>query len=297
MARYLNCRIEQKDSGKSVAQIARQKCGISSSLLKRLKYPGGILRNGKNCRTIDTVNVGDLLRFCLSDGMVSNIHPEYIPLKILYEDEDVLLIDKIRGMSMHPSITEQSGTVANAVQYHFNQQGQTAVFHAVNRLDKGTSGLCLIAKHQYAHAVLSAQLQTKILHRRYYAIAHGVVTPPENRIEKPIKRAEDSILRRVVSLDGKPAVTNYITRKRTENYTLLELRLETGRTHQIRVHMSNLGFPLVGDWLYGFGDSEKAIINGQALHSCYLAFAHPVTGRKFTFLSPLPEDMQILLDN
>lgn len=297
MARYLSCRIEQKDSGKSVTQIARQKCGISSSLLKRLKYPGGILCNGKAARTIDTVNAGDLLRFCLSDRRESNIQPEQIPLKILYEDEDILLIDKIRGMSMHPSITEQSGTVANAVQYHFNQQGQTSVFHAVNRLDKDTSGLCLIAKHQYAHAVLSAQIQAQSLHRRYYAIVRGAVMPPENRIEKPIKRAEGSILQRVVSLDGKPAVTNYITRKRTENYTLLELRLETGRTHQIRVHLSNIGYPLVGDWLYGFGDTEKAVINGQALHSCYLAFTHPVTGRKFTFLSPLPEDMQILLDN
>lgn len=295
MSRYLTYCVKPELDGKTVKQAAKQIFGISASLLKSMKRPDGILCNGNHCRTIDYIYTGDVVQFNIEDKGRSTITPVALPLTIVYEDEDVLLLDKCSGMSMHPSITEQEGTLANAVMHHFCTQGKYGVFHAVNRLDKDTSGLCLIAKNGYAHMALSEQIQSHLLRRRYYAIMHGYPEPESGKIIKPIIREEGSILRRTVSLDGKPAITRYRTLCRVNGCSLLEISLETGRTHQIRVHFSDAGHPLVGDWLYGNGDNERDLIFRHALHSCFIIFQHPVSKQFLSFHSPLPQDMRALL--
>lgn len=295
MPRYLTCRIKAELDGKTVQRAAQSIFGISASLLKDMKRPQGILLNGQHCRTIDIIHTGDILKFNISDEKESKIAPNDIPLSVVYEDADILLLDKPSGMSMHPSITEQNGTVANAVIHHFRVQRQSGLFHAVNRLDKDTSGLCLIAKNSYSHAELSKQVQRQILRRRYYAVIHGNIMPLHGKICNPIVREKGSILRRTVSPYGKSAVTNYRTILCTKNYSLMEISLETGRTHQIRVHFSDKGHALVGDWLYGNGDTEKELISRQALHSHFIIFQHPVSKRCLSFHTPLPQDMRNLL--
>lgn len=295
MARYLNYRVKADYDGKAVQKVAYEIFGISAALLKSMKRPNAILLNGMHCRTVDTVHCGDILHFDISDTIESKIEPNDIPLSIIYEDEDLLLLDKPGGRSMHPSITEQEGTIANAVVYHLRSQGNSCLFHAVNRLDKDTSGLCLIAKNRYSHAVLSKQIQSRILRRCYYAVVHGCIAPEQGRICKPIAREKGSILRRTVSPNGKMAITDYCTIYCSKERSLLDISLETGRTHQIRVHLSDAQYPLVGDWLYGNGDEEKNLISRHALHSYFIIFQHPVTGRQMSFFAPLPDDMRALL--
>ncbi len=295
MSRYLSYRVKADYDGKTIQKVAHEIFGISASLLKSMKRPGGILCNGMHCRTVDVIHSGDILQFNISDESESEISPNDIPLSVVYEDEDILLLNKPSGMSMHPSITEQDGTVANAVVHYFRVQEQSCLFHAVNRLDKETSGLCLIAKNRYSHAVLSKQIQNQILCRRYYAVIHGHIMPKQGRICKPILREEGSILRRTVSQNGKTAITDYKTICCSHNCSLLDISLKTGRTHQIRVHFSEAQHPLVGDWLYGNGDKERNLISRHALHSYFIIFRHPVHGQIMSFRTPLPDDMRALL--
>lgn len=295
MSRYLTYHVKSDFDGKTVQHVAHNIFDISASLLKSMKRTDGIRCNGKHCRTVDIIHIGDVLQFAITDTEESDIRPNDIPLAIVYEDDDILILDKQGGISMHPSITEQHGTIANAVIYHFAAQNHPRVFHAVNRLDKETSGLCLIAKNRYSHAILSKQIQNQMLRRRYYAVIHGHIFPEQGKIDKPIQREEGSILRRVVSATGKAAVTNYRTVSKSHNYSLLDIALETGRTHQIRVHLADTQHPLVGDWLYGNGDKEKMLISRQALHSYFIIFQHPIKRHWMSFYAPLPDDMSSLL--
>lgn len=291
MKRILTYKVKTENNGADVSDVLRRELRISGALIKELKkYPDGLLLNGTHARTIDTVHTGDELTVNIYDTDSENIEPYNIPIDVMYEDEDILIINKQPGIPTHPSMGHFTDTIANGVMYHYNENGEHHMFRAVNRLDSGTSGVMCIAKNSYAHARLGEELQTHELRRRYLAIVEGKIEG-EGTIDAPIARAD--FIKRVVAPSGQRAVTHYRAIESIEGYTLVELHLETGRTHQIRVHMSHIGHPLLGDWLYGTEDKE--LFPRQALHSSCLRLLHPVTGKEMKFIPPLAEDMKVFI--
>lgn len=289
--RKLEYIIQDEYSGKRVDEVLRAYWGISGSLIKDLKhYEDGILLNGEHIRTVDTVSEGDKLSVAIYDTASEGIIPQKMELDILYEDEDILIINKPSGLPTHPSRGHFTDTLANGVISHYIENGEEHVFRAVNRLDMDTSGVMCIAKNSYSHARLVEQMKTGELSRKYAAIVEGA--PEGGIIDAPIMR--ESFLKRIVHPDGQRAVTHYRVISRYEGYSLIELSLETGRTHQIRVHMSYIGHPLLGDWLYGTED--HSLFDRQALHSKEIHLRQPVTGEELCFMSKIAPDMQSFLD-
>ncbi len=258
--------------------------GISSGLWKRIKHSGTFAVNGVPAIAARTMlRAGDIVSYELP--IVSSVTPEQLPLSIVYEDNDLLVIDKPAGQLVHPTTKEAHGTVANAVLGLYTARGISLDFHPCHRLDRNTSGLLLIAKRpEVQHQIV----RTHTLERTYLALIEGAITPTSGTIDAPIARALPSIILRHVAPDGKPARTHYETVWTNGEHTLLRLRLETGRTHQIRVHLAHLGYPLLGDDLYG-GNTER--IPRHALHSTQLTLSQPCTHEVLTITAPLPEDM------
>lgn len=272
-----------------------------STYLKELGYPHavlvhlkktteGILLNGKWEYVNTRLSAGDILTIHLIENESSKqIPPIYHPLDIVYEDEDILVINKPANMPIHPSLNHYENTLANAVCYYYESQGIPYTFRCVNRLDKNTSGLTILAKHMLSSAILSKQVAARQIHREYLAIVQGK-TPPNGTINAPIGRKDSSTIERQIDYEnGEHAVTHYTQIETKNGYSLLSLKLETGRTHQIRVHMSGIGYPLIGDFLYNEDSHE---ISRQALHSHKLCFIHPITKETLTFTAPVPTDMK-----
>lgn len=288
--RTLNYTVEEEFDGCRADTTLRQKLCISGSLLKDLKkYEDGILLDGKHIRTIDAVSAGKTLTVNIHDTISENIEAQDIPLDVVYEDEDILIVNKPPHMPVHPSMGHFIGTLANAVMYHYAQNGEQHMFRAVNRLDGDTSGVMCIAKNAYSHALLGETLHTKGFERRYTAIVEGIPAQDKvwHTIDAPIARID--FMKRAVREDGQHAVTHYRVLDTFDKWSLVELRLETGRTHQIRVHISHIGHPLLGDWLYG--TENKELFARHALHSSYLRLIHPVTKTEMEFSAPPAEDM------
>ena len=256
-------------------------CGVSSGLWKRIKHSGTFAVNGIPAIAAHTMlRTSDIVSYELP--IVSSVTPERLPLAIVYEDVDLLIIDKPAGQLVHPTTKEAHGTVANAILGLYEERGIRLDFHPCHRLDRNTTGLLLIAKHPEIQYQIGKQ---NALTREYLALIEGVLTPTEATIDAPIARALPSIILRCVAPDGKPARTHYRTEWTNRRHSLLHLRLETGRTHQIRVHLAHLGHPLLGDDLYG-GSTE--LIPRHALHSAQLTLTHPHTGERLSVTSPLP---------
>jgi len=299
MSSKLKFTVDELNNGKTVERILRSNFDVSSSLMTSLKLNSRLFLNGNNCRTVDCCKCGDVIVADVSENISK---PENIDIwefepEILYEDDFLVAVSKPGGMEVHPCPSNRKTTLANSIMYHWSKTGEYHNYHIVNRLDKDTSGICIIAKNRFAHGVLSKQMKNNDFKRGYSAIVHGFVSPSEGTIELSVKRDSESIIKRVVSKDGKYAKTNYSTQLTTESgLSLLEISLETGRTHQIRVHFSHLGHPLVGDWLYGNGDEERDLIKRHALHAGFVEFFHPCTKIKTTFRTDLPEDMRNLLN-
>lgn len=294
MDRVLEYEIPSEYDGANITTVLKQHFKISTNLIKDLKkYKEGIQVNGEHKRVVDLAAKGDILKITIRDTASENIVPTDIPLDIVYEDEDVLVINKTSNMPTHPSMGNYENSLANGVMYYYKSKGEERVFRAVNRLDKDTSGLMAVAKNSYIHARLGEEIQKKELKRKYMCIVCGDVER-DGTVDAPIRRADGSVINRIVAPDGQRAVTHYRVVKRYGEYTLLEMELETGRTHQIRVHMAYIGHPLVGDWLYGMEDHN--IAKRQMLHSCYLCFTHPITGQIMEFKDEMAEDMRAFIE-
>lgn len=261
--------------------------GLSLTAVRKLKHTeGGILRNGEFVRTIDFISSGDVIKVSLPVA-VSEISPSDIPLDILYEDEDILVINKPSGLAMHPTHNHQGDTLANAVASYFEKKEKQSGFHAVGRLDKCTSGVVVCALNSISAGKLSAKVE-----KEYCALVegeyHGTGT-----IDKPIYRPDPNKTLRAAGESGDYAITHWTALGSKNGISFVSIKLETGRTHQIRVHFSSLGTPLCGDEMYG-GSCEY--IKRAALHCRKAELTHPVTGEKMTFVAPLPEDMQSVIN-
>ena len=293
--RILTHTVLPEEEGRMVKGILRGSLQLSYTLLKSLKWrENAILLNGQSVHVNAIVHAGDVVSVALSERTPrEDLYCENTAApNIVYEDEDLLVLNKPAGVAMHPKADDAAAPSLAAMLTGY--LGEGSVPHFVSRLDKGTSGLLIAAKSGYVHDRLRRALHSSELRREYRAVAVGQVTPPCGVINAPIGRADGSIIRRCVREDGLVSRTEYEVLQTTERFTLLRLRPETGRTHQLRVHMAYLGHPLAGDWLYGTED--KNLIARPALHSYELWFTQPVTGQEMHFTAPIPHDMQRLLE-
>ena len=293
--RILTHTVLPEEEGRMVKGILRGSLQLSYTLLKSLKWrENAILLNGQSVHVNAIVHAGDVVSVALSERTPrEDLYCENTAAPdIVYEDKDLLVLNKPAGVAMHPKADDAAAPSLAAMLTGY--LGEGSVPHFVSRLDKGTSGLLIAAKSGYVHDRLRRALHSSELRREYRAVAVGQVTPPRGVINAPIGRADGSIIRRCVREDGLASRTEYEVLQTTERFTLLRLRPETGRTHQLRVHMAYLGHPLAGDWLYGTED--KNLIARPALHSYELWFTQPVTGQEMHFTAPIPQDMQRLLE-
>lgn len=293
--RILTHTVSPEEEGRMVKGILRGSLQLSYTLLKSLKWrENAILLNGQSVHVNAIVHAGDVVSVALSERTPrEDLYCENTAApNIVYEDEDLLVLNKPAGIAMHPKADDAAAPSLAVMLTGY--LGEGSVPHFVSRLDKGTSGLLIAAKSGYVHDRLRRALHSSELRREYRAVAVGQVTPPRGVIDAPIGRADGSIIRRCVREDGLVSRTEYEVLQTTERFTLLRLRPETGRTHQLRVHMAYLGHPLAGDWLYGTED--KNLIARPALHSYELWFTQPVTGQEMHFTAPIPHDMQRLLE-
>ncbi|WP_062048090.1 RluA family pseudouridine synthase [Bacillus sp. JCM 19034] len=279
---------------KVLRQFLREDCQMSKKGLADIKFNGGLITvNGIETTVRSPLQCGDIVTVGLpAERRSGALDVEHIPLSIVFEDDHFIVIDKMAGMSTIPSREHPNGSLANAVLGYYDRIGLTTTFHAVNRLDRDTSGLLIIAKHRFAHDRLSTLQQEGKVKRNYHAIVQGHVNQRKGTIDAPIGRSTDSIITRTVTKNGKRAITHYEVIMHKPHYTLLSIRLETGRTHQIRVHFSYIGHPLLGDDLYG---GSKDLILRQALHCSKVTFLHPFTGKEVEVHSPLSEDLASLI--
>lgn len=289
----LNWIAGNEDVGKVLREFLKEK-RISKSALADIKFHGGRILVNKHEVTVryvlahcDHVSV----EFPLEE-ISESMQAEYISLPIVFEDEAVLIINKPAGMNTIPSREHPAGSLANAVLGHYQNIGLSSTVHVVTRLDRDTSGLVLIAKHRHVHHLLSEDQKKGHVKRSYEAFVHGRVEG-SGSIEVPIGRKLDSIIEREVRENGQYAFTEFTTLSAFKDFSHVRLKLKTGRTHQIRVHMAHIGHPLLGDTLYG-GTEER--IHRQALHCCWVSFAHPVTNQVLEFKSDLPSDMQKIVE-
>ena len=283
-----------EQDGATVRHILKAALHVSSHAISRLtRTENGIRVNGIHARTVDILHTGDVLEVETSDHRPPRVRPTPgpWPLPIVWEDGHLLVVNKPAGMTAHASnFLPDTPTVAGALAW---QRGADFVFHPVNRLDKGTTGLMAVAKSGYIHDRLRRMLHTTDFHREYRAVCVGCPAPPVGTVNAPIGRDETSAVRRMVRPDGQSAVSHYEVLSRRDGLSLLKLIPETGRTHQLRVHMAYLGCPLAGDWLYGTEDT--ALIARPALHAYALSLTHPVTGEHLSFTAPIPADMEKLI--
>jgi 23S rRNA pseudouridine1911/1915/1917 synthase len=290
--------VAPEDDGLPLRTVLRHRMGLSRTLVIRLKRKeDGILLNGVRTPVNAKVRAGDRVEVRLPEETAGAIEPEPIPIDVLYEDDDLLVVNKPAGLVVHPTRGFHGGTLANGVIHHWRQRGLSIRFRPVHRLDRDTSGVLAIAKNAFVHERLSRQLQAGRVEKTYCAFVFGRPDPPSGIVEAPIGQSADRPGMRVVRPDGAPSVTRYETVESWGAVSLLRVRPVTGRTHQIRVHMRHIGHPIVGDPLYAADRPPPpgAGIGRQALHAVSLGFEHPVTGRRVTFRAPLPADLVRLM--
>lgn len=298
MERIITYQINETFQNTTILQFLKKKHYTDKAIIALKKTPEGILLNGVWAYVNQKISSGDILTIKLLETESSEkIVPEKLDMDIVYEDEDILVVNKTANMPVHPSQNHYTGTLANGIAYYFAAQGKPFIFRCVNRLDRDTTGLTILCKHQLASGILSNMVSERLIKRTYLAICTDDGSLPENgTIEAPIARKEGSTIERIVDYEkGEDATTHFkrLLHLPDKQISLIQLRLETGRTHQIRVHMSSIGHPLIGDDLYG---GDCTMINRQALHSFSLKFTHPITLQEMYFEQELPEDMKQCLE-
>ena len=280
-----------KTNEQIINQILQNELQISSRLLYKLIKMQKILLNNKICDTRSITNAGDIITIDFNyEEDNSNIVPTQMNLDIVFEDDWFLIINKPAGIAVHPSILHYSDSLCNGIRFYFDKIGLKKKVRPVNRLDLNTSGLVVFAKCEYIQECLISQMKNNEFKKEYLAVCNGIFEKKSGTINLPIARKENSIIERCISEDGQPSITHYEVLKDFDNYSLVKCSLETGRTHQIRVHMSAIGHPLLGDSLYG---SISDLIDRQALHCYNLQFIHPVNNNVLNFYGELPIDFKI----
>ena len=296
----LSLKITSDDHAKTVKQLLKGKLHISERLIKELKFADKILLNSIPVHVNALVKEGDLLEALVeSEEYNESILPEPMDLEILYEDENLIAINKPPHMVVHPTFRHQSGTVANGLMHHLLDRGVKTLVRPVSRLDRDTSGIILFALNPFIQQGLIRQMNDKTFTKEYVGLVHGIIEQDSGIIDLPIGRQEGSIMLRHVTPDGAPSVTHFKVLERFSNTTYLRFMLETGRTHQIRVHCQAAGHPLIGDTLYPLSAFESIypdLMPRQALHSYRAIFTHPYTNKLLDLHAPIPDDIMNTLE-
>ena len=294
MERIITYTIDSASAGLRIEQYLRRRGYSYQNLTQLKKMRESILINSVWSYMRTQLKNGDILTVHIQEPESSpNIPPVKLPLDIVYEDEDIIVVNKPAGMPVHPSLNNYENSLANGLMYYYQEQGKPFIFRCTNRLDRDTSGLTVVAKHMVSSSILSSMGMRHEITREYLAIVRGALKPSEGTIDAPIGRTGSSLIERKIDFEnGERAVTHYRVVEEQNGHSLVSLILESGRTHQIRVHMKYIGYPLVGDYLY---NPDMEYIDRQALHSHRLSFTHPVTGEKMEFTAPLPTDMRKIL--
>ena len=279
----------------NVKEVLKAEFSMSDRLLLKLKKLDKIYLNGNVTSVNHPVLENDLIECYLDyEEDNSNIVPTEMPLNIIYEDEAYIVVNKPAGIPVHPSMDHYTDSLSNGIAFYFNQIGLKKKIRPVNRLDKDTSGIVIFAKNEYIQECLVRQMKSKEFIKKYIAVVTGSLDNLEGTINAPIARKEGSIIERCVSETGDIAITHYKVLKRKPNFDIVECILETGRTHQIRVHFAYLGHSLLGDTLYG---TSSNLINRQALHAYEVEFTHPLSKKKVKYITTVPEDLNKLMEN
>ena len=281
------------------AYIAKKREDLSRVMVQKLIENGNVLVDGKKRKISYKVQVGEVIELDIPEAKETGIKAEDIPLDIVYEDEDIIVVNKPKGMVVHPANGNLDGTLVNAIMAHCKGSlsgiGGEIRPGIVHRLDKDTSGLLIVAKNDKAHINMSEQIKNREVKKIYIALVRGVVPENEATINMPIGRSTKDRKKMAVRKDGKEAITHFKVLKRYANYTLLEVKIDTGRTHQIRVHMAEIGHPVVGDMVYSNGKNEFGV-QGQMLHAKSLDFKHPITGKQMHLEAEVPEGFVFVLN-
>lgn len=279
----------------NVKEVLKAEFSMSDRLLLKLKKLDKIYLNGNVTSVNHPVLENDLIECYLDyEEDNSNIVPTEMPLNIIYEDEAYIVVNKPAGIPVHPSMDHYTDSLSNGIAFYFNQIGLKKKIRPVNRLDKDTSGIVIFAKNEYIQECLVRQMKSKEFIKRYIAVVNGNLDNLEGTINAPIARKEGSIIERCVSETGDIAITHYKVLKRKTDFDIVECILETGRTHQIRVHFAYLGHSLLSDTLYG---TSSSLINRQALHAYEVEFTHPLSKKKVKYIATVPEDLNKLMEN
>lgn len=292
ISKTISLNIDSTLDGKTIKTIIRNHLGISSAIMTKLKkYPDGILVCGIRQNVNKVLKSGDILTLNIRDTTSKNIKPVKIPLDILYEDDEIVVVNKPRNMPTHPSQNHHNDTLANGIAYLYREKGFT--FRPITRLDRDTSGIVIIAKNQLSASVLSKQMQTFKIQKQYIAVCHGIFDIKQGIIDAPIARVEGSGILRQVAPWGKQAITEYQVIEENNDFSLVKLNPKTGRTHQLRVHLSHIGHSIYGDDMYG----SKVKNASTLLHCQKICFCHPQTNERMEICAPVPDDMKNIMCN
>lgn len=294
MSKSLKYEVDKNGNGMKIREYMTEILNFSGRFTRNAAMEKRIKVNEKTVKLNYKLETGDLILVQVEKDENQNIIPEDLNIEVIYEDDDLLVVNKRPFMVVHPTKSHPIGTLSNGVLYHFRKNNEGCIVRLVSRLDRDTSGLIMVAKNQFAHMSLAKSMEENKIIKSYLAIIHGHIEPKNGTIDLPIGRPNEDSIKRIVCDEGQRSITHYNIVESYDKDCLVELTLETGRTHQIRVHLSHIGHPIYGDSLYG-GEEDINIINRQALHAYKLIIPHPRTGEKLMLVSDLPNDIKELI--